>query len=193
MRTLFTTPLAFFLIAISAFCGIGGYTPLGALLDKADQVVVATVGSSAASGNTLTLDLVTTRSLKGSTDVGSTIQATLSSTNVTEGSRIGLQMNGTISPSLLMGKTGLWFLQQSGAGWVVLPLMTGDIFTDGLYLPMPSGDLPSEFAYNKNATPKAKLIQEIGSAAQNPSTGVEFHAWKRCGYSPISARICNRC
>jgi hypothetical protein len=72
----------------------------------------------------------------------------------------------------LIGHTGLWFLQQSGTGWVVLPLMGGDISDDDLYLPVHSGILPPAFAYDISAAPKTKLIQEIGAAAQDPTTAV---------------------
>jgi len=52
----------------------------------------------------------------------------------------------------------------------VLPLMGGDISEDDLYLPVHSGTLPSAFAYDISAASKTKLIQEIGAAAQDPST-----------------------
>jgi len=79
-------------------------------------------------------------------------------------------MNGLISANLMVGRTGLWFLQQSGIEWVVLPLMSGDISSDDLYLPVHFGTLPSAFAYDTSAAPKTKLIQEIGAAAQDPTT-----------------------
>src|SRR5665213_1779540 len=37
-------------------------------------------------------------------------------------------------------------------------------------MPVPPGDLALDFAIDESATPKAKLIQEIGAAAQDPTT-----------------------
>jgi hypothetical protein len=48
--------------------------------------------------------------------------------------------------------------------------MGGDISEDDLYLPVHSGTLPSAFAYDMSSASKTKLIQEIGAAAQDPST-----------------------
>ncbi len=83
-------------------------------------------------------------------------------------------MNGAIFANLLVGRTGLWFLQQSGTEWVVLPLMGGDISQDDLYLPVPSGSLGPGFTYDTSAEPKTKLIQEIGAAAQDPATAASI-------------------
>jgi hypothetical protein len=171
MRTLLTAPLAFFLIAQPVFGGVAGSYSVGGLLTQADQVVVATVRTSSSSAHTLSLDLVVSRALKGTATAGSSITATLSSPNVTALTPGVLRMNGTVSANLLVGRTGLWFLKQSGTEWVVLPLMGGDISQDDLYLPVPSGTLPPAFAYDIGAAPKTKLIQEIGAAARNPSTG----------------------
>jgi hypothetical protein len=172
MRTLLTAPLAFFFITQPAICGLIGYMPVGRLFGQADAVVVATVRDSTAAGSTLTLDLVTTRTLKGPVDVGAAVPATLTSSNVTDGTRMGLRMGGSISPKVLIGTTGIWFLQQSGSEWLVLPLMTGDISTEGLYLGVPSGNLSPAFAYETSAAPRTKLIQEIGAAAQDPATAL---------------------
>ena len=172
MRTLFTVPLAFFLITQPAFCGPGGYMPLSATLGKADTVVVATVRSAITAGNTLTLDLIVIRVLKGPTTMGSSIQATLSSGNVSTSSGGGLRMNGEVSANAALGKTGLWFLEQTGSAWTIIPLANGDISTEDIYLPVPPGRLPSSVTYDATADPKKKLVQEIAVAAQDPMTAV---------------------
>ena len=170
MGTLLTAALVFFLITQPAFGGVVGSFSVGGLLVQADQVVVATVRTSSSAAHTLSMDLVISRTLKGTAIAGSSITATLSSPNVTALTPGVLRMNGIISANRLVGRTGLWFLQQSGTGWLVLPLMGGDISEDDLYLPVHSGTLPSAFAYDISAASKTKLIQEIGAAAQDPST-----------------------
>jgi hypothetical protein len=130
---------------------------------------VATVRNSSSAGNTLSVDLVVSRTIKGDVIIGSSITATLSSPNVTVPAPGVLRMNGLISANLMVGRTGLWFLQQSGIEWLVLPLMSGDISSDDLYLPVHSVPLPPAFAYDASAAPKTKLIQEIGAAAQDPT------------------------
>jgi hypothetical protein len=164
--------LGVLLAASPGFCGAVGFMSLGALLNQADAVVVATVRDGSAAAQLLSLDLTVTRTLKGSASVGSSIPATLSSSNVINpGGGDGLvRLNGAILANELVGKTGLWFLQQSGSGWVVLPLATGDISSADLYVPLPPGNLPPAFAYAASATPKTKLIQEIGAAAADPTT-----------------------
>ncbi len=162
--------VGFFLVSQTAFCGLAGSVGFGALLAQSDRVVIATVRNSVAAGDTLSLDLAVIRSVKGAAKPGETLPATFSHPNVLDEPRTGLRMHGSISPNLLQGSSGLWFLQQAGTGWIVLPLMTGDIFTQGLYLPIPSEYLSSTFAYDASAAPKARLIREIGAAAQDPAT-----------------------
>lgn len=155
------TTLSIFLRASLAFCGVIGSYSVGGLLTQADQVVVATVRNSSSAG------------LKGSAIVGPSITATLSHPNVKASTPEvvqTVQTSSSVSANLLVGRTGLWFLQQSGTGWIVLPLMSGDISEEDLYLPVHSGTLPSAFAYDTSAAPKTKLIQEIGAAAQDPTT-----------------------
>ncbi|HSR09051.1 MAG TPA: HEAT repeat domain-containing protein [Bryobacteraceae bacterium] len=48
--------------------------------------------------------------------------------------------------------------------------MAGDISEGDLFLPVHSGTLPPAFAYAISAASKTKLIQEIGAAAQDPTT-----------------------
>src|SRR5665213_189601 len=173
MRILPIVTLGIFLPASPAFCGIVGSYSVGGLLTQADQVVVATVRNSTSAAQTLSMDLIVSRTLKGSAIAGSSITATLSHPNVkasTPGVVQTVQTSSSISANRLVGRTGLWFLQQSGTGWTVLPLMGGDISEDDLYLPVHSGALPSAFAYDAGAAPKTKLIQEIGAAAQDPTT-----------------------
>lgn len=170
MKALQIVTLSIFLTASPSFCGAIASYSVGGLLTQADQVVVATVRNSSSAANTLTMDLIVSRTLKGTAIVGSSITATLSSPNVKASTPGVVQTSASVSVYLLVGRTGLWFLQQSGTGWVVLPLMGGDISEDDLYLPVHSGTLPPAFAYAINTAPKTKLIQEIGAATQDPAT-----------------------
>jgi len=164
--------LGVLLAASPGFCGAVGSMSLSTLLDGADAVVVATVRDGRAAAQLLSLDLTVARTLKGSANVGSSISATLSSSNViNRGSGDALvRLNGAILADELVGKTGLWFLLRSGSDWVVVPLASGDISSADLYVPLPRGNLPRAFAYATSATPRAKLIQEIGAAAADPTT-----------------------
>jgi len=79
-------------------------------------------------------------------------------------------MNGAVVASQLAGKTGVWFLQPSGSGWLVLSLVTGDLSTEDLYIRVPPGKLPPAYAYDSSTDLKTKLLMEIGAAAQDPTT-----------------------
>ncbi len=172
--------LGVILTASLGYCGLAAIASLGALLNQADAVVVATVRDGSAGAQVLSLDLIVTRTLKGSSSAGSIIPVTLSSPNVINPQSGGLvRLNGAIVASEVIGKTGLWFLQQSGSGWTVLPLAIGDISTADLYVPLPSGNLSPAFAYASSATPKTKLIQEIGAAAVDPTTAIVISRLER--------------
>ena len=170
MKTLKIVTLGLFLTASWVFCGVFASYSVGGLLTQADQVVVATVRNSSSSAQTLSLDLIVSRTLKGNATVGSSIAVTLSPPNVKTSTPGVVQTSSTITASHLAGRTGLWFLQQSGTGLVVLPLMAGDISENDLYLPVPSGTLAPGFSYDISAASKTKLIQEIGAAAQDTTT-----------------------
>ncbi|MDP9113375.1 MAG: HEAT repeat domain-containing protein [Acidobacteriota bacterium] len=174
MKALRIATLSILLTASTAFCGIVGSHSVGGLLTQADQVVVAAVRTGSSAAHALVIDLIVSRTLKGPALIGSGITATLSSPNVRVLTPGVLQMNGLISANLLVGRTGLWFLQRSGTEWVILPLMSGDISQDDLYLPVPSVSPGPGFTYDTSAEPKTKLIQEIGAAAQDPATAASI-------------------
>lgn len=163
--------LGMVLTASLGFCGLAAIGSLGILLNQADTVVVATVADARAAPGLLSVDLVVQRTLKGSANAGSSIGATLSSPNVvTPGDHVGLRMNGAVVASQLTGKTGVWFLQPSSSGWLVLSMVIGDLSTEDLYIPVPPGKLPAAYAYDSSTDLKTKLLMEIGAAAQDPTT-----------------------
>ncbi|MDP8991133.1 MAG: hypothetical protein M3N41_13760 [Acidobacteriota bacterium] len=163
--------LGIVLAASLVFCGLVAVASLGALLHQADTVVVARVENASAATGLLSVDLVVQRTLKGSANVGSSMSATLSSPNVvTPGDHVGLRMNGAVVASQLAGTTGVWFLQPSGSGWLVLSLVIGDMSTEDLYIPVPPGKLPAAYAYDSSTDLKTKLLMEIGAAAEDSTT-----------------------
>jgi hypothetical protein len=165
--------LGIVLTAASGFCGVVGSMAVGALLGRADAVVVATVRDASTAAQLLSLNLVVIRTIKGSASAGSIVPGTFSSPNVINPQSGGsVRLNGAIVAGELIRKTGLWFLQQSASGWEVLPLAVGDISTEDLYLALPPGNLAPAFAYDAAASPKTKLIQEIGAAAVDPATAL---------------------
>ncbi len=168
MKILQKTLIGIVLLAGPGFCGIGGYMPLGPLLNQADSVVVGTVAGSTTGVGHLALSLTVLRVVKGSGALGSSILATWSSPSFLYA---GLNVN-SVQASPLVGKTGVWFLQQVGSGWAVLPFSTGDVRANDIYIPVPSVALPTAYAYQASADPQTKLLQEIGAAAEDPTTSV---------------------
>lgn len=166
MRLLQKTVMGSALLAVQGFCGIVGNIPLGPLLNQADAVVVGTVAESTAGAGSLAINLTVLRPVKGSNTMGSSILATWTSPLF---SSTGLTANAP-QASPLVGHTGLWFLQRLGSGWAVLPLATGDVRANGIYIPVPSGPLPPAYVYQTNASLHTKILQEIGAAAEDPAT-----------------------
>jgi hypothetical protein len=166
MKALQKTLIGIVLLAGPGFCGIGGFMPLGPLLNQADAVVVGTVVGSTTGAGRLSLNLTVLRTVKGSGELGSSILATWSSPGF---SYTGLNTS-VVQVSPLLRATGVWFLQQVGGGWAVLPLTGGTVLANDIYIPVPSGALPTAYAYQIGAAPQTKLLQEIGAAAEDPTT-----------------------
>ena len=81
-------------------------------------------------------------------------------------------MNGAVVASQLAGKTGVWFLQPSSSGWLVLSMVIGDLSTEDLYIPVPPGKLPAAYAYDSSTDLKTKLLMEIGAEKLRYLTGI---------------------
>lgn len=149
-----------------AFCGVVGYLPLGMVLNQADAVVVGTVASSSTAAGVLNLSLTVGRTLKGSPPPGTTILASWFSQKFSSGGVVGSEPQ----VGLLSGNNGVWFLQQSGSSWIVLPFMTGDFPAENICIPVPAGELPAAYRYESSADPQTKLLREIATAAEDPTT-----------------------
>jgi hypothetical protein len=155
----------FFLASLPIICGISGSIPLSTMLKQADNVVVATISGSSATG-TVTVDLTVQRVVKGSLPILSTVSAEVAQSSTSS------SLLAQATSALSTGKTGLWFLQQVGSAWRILPLVSGDTLPSDLYIPVPSADLPTAYTYDAGADPKKKLRLEIEAAAVNPTTAM---------------------
>lgn len=136
---------------------------LSTLLNEADVVVVASVNDVSAA-RPVRVDLTVQRILKGSMLAMTAVTAELAKSDTTTSEL------PSFTRELSPGKTGIWFLRQIGASWRVLPLGSGDVAPNFLYIHVPRGDLPTACRYDPATDPKKKLLLELEAAALNPET-----------------------
>jgi len=139
------------------------------LEQRADLIVVGTPVSAALAGGGVTLSLSVGRALKGSAASGSVVSAQW--------------MPGApgpapaAAPAAALVGTGIWFLQQSSSGWIVLPAIAGSGSLSLSYYPAPAGPILSAYAYGQGASPSDKVAAELGSAieAANGAYNMQFY------------------
>jgi hypothetical protein len=74
--------------------------------------------------------------------------------------------------------TGLWFLRSSPGGWVLIPVVGGDVSMDMAYFPEPSGALPSAYAYTASAPLGDRVASEICAALESLGGAYNFQLYK---------------
>jgi len=68
---------------------------------------------------------------------------------------------------------GLWFLKRSPDGWTVLPVQSGWAQFNNIFIPVPTGPLPDDYAYDPAASASDKVASEVSAAIEGiPGLGL---------------------
>jgi hypothetical protein len=151
--------LALLAIAVPAF---GGLTAPRSLLDleqSADLIVVGAITGPVLANPVTNFTIQIDRAVKGDTTLsGSTIAVSWPN-----GSPSSVVLGSTINVS----GTGLWFLQHSAPGWVLMPIFVGDVPFESTFIPVPATPILAAYAYDSTASLADKVASEISSAIES--------------------------
>lgn len=83
-------------------------------------------------------------------------------------STAGLLTTGIVSAgsNISYSGTGLWFLQHSSNGWLLLPVMTGGGTLSDCYFPVPAGPIAAAYAYGPTTSLSDKITSELAAALE---------------------------
>jgi len=146
---------------VHAFGSPAASLSLASLLGEADAVVVGSANVTALSGTDVAISLVISRVVKGAVGAGTILPVTWS-------------LSSTVPFSLGTTGTGIWFLQQQGSSWIVLPVTAGEVPLSAVYINVPSGPLPVGYSYDASLPSVNRLANEIAVAAQDPVAGAQL-------------------
>jgi len=136
-------------------------------------LIVAGSGSAASqSGTGVNITLTVYRVLKGDSTLSGRVIA------VTWITKSGGGATSAKSAS------GLWFLQQSLSGWVLLPVVQGDVSFATTFFPAPDGPLLAAYAYDPSASVPDKIAAELGSAMESNGGTYNFQLYA-LHYGPL--------
>jgi hypothetical protein len=133
------------------------------LQQQADLIVVGSATATISVGSPKAVfPLEVSRVIKG--------DSTLTGTFITVAwtSSAGLLTTGIVSPgsNISFSGTGLWFLQQSANGWLLLPVMTGGMRLDDCYFPVPAGPIAPAYAYSPTASLSDRITSELAATLE---------------------------
>jgi hypothetical protein len=183
------TAVMLFATAAMAFGSLVGMPSLSYLQQKADLVVVGTASGDFQAGSGL-FSLAVSRVIKGDTQLAS---GTLP---VIWPNRAARTANS--SGTRTAAGTGIWFLQASSGGWILLPVVSGDVTMDLTFFPGLSGAVLGAYAYDVSASLGQKLASEVCSATESlkgsynlPLYALQYGEMDRLG-DPVVATYYNR-
>ena len=133
------------------------------LEQQADLIVVGSATASISAGSPQAVfPLEVSRVVKGDSSIAGT------SITVAWVSSAGLLTTGIVSPgsNISFSGTGLWFLEHSSSGWLLLPVMTGGISLNDCYFPVPTGPIAPAYAYSPTAGLSDKITSELAAALE---------------------------
>jgi hypothetical protein len=92
---------------------------------------------------------------------------------------------------------GLWFLQRSSSGWLLLPFVDGGVALSDTFIPLPSGPILSAYAYAATAPLSDKVASEVSFAIEAANGGGAQLSGLQHGLldqlnSPVIQRLYNR-
>ncbi len=149
--------------------GLVGSRSLLELDQQADLIVVGTATANISVGSqNATFPLKVIRVIKGdSTTSGKSVTVAWISAD-------GLLTSGivTAGSNISFSGTGLWFLQQSSNGWLLLPVMTGGVTLNECYFPVSGDPIAAAYAYSPSASLADKVTSELAAEleANHPSS-----------------------
>jgi hypothetical protein len=151
--------IALCVLASPAFAGLFAPASLSGLQRRADLIVVGGVTSAFSGPSSLSFSIQVDRVIKGDAAlVGSAVPVSWSA---------GASTAATPGQAIAVNCTGLWFLQQSPSGWVLLPVVNGDARLEQTLFPVPAGSIVSAYAYQASAPVSDKVASEIGSSIES--------------------------
>jgi hypothetical protein len=135
--------------------------PLLGLAQTADLIVVGSAGGTLQTGSA-----VSTFSL--------TVSRVVNGPPAAAGATLAVQWNNNGFPGIFVRPgdsipatgTGIWFLQNSGNGWSLLPVTQGAATFEMTYFPASSSPIPGVYAYAATATLQDKLASELSAAIE---------------------------
>jgi hypothetical protein len=136
-------------------------------LERADLVVVGSAGGDIQAGATSgSFALRVSRVVSGDSALaGQTIPVSWASAD-------GLLTGGFVRAGshVPMRGTGLWFLQRSSNGWLLLPVMAGGISQRDIFFPASLEPVPIAYSYAAAASPSDKIASELAAAIEADKT-----------------------
>jgi hypothetical protein len=138
------------------------------LENSANLIVVGSITGAFRTGPVQSFSLQVSRVIKGDPSLA--------------GSVIAVNWN-QISPSMPLGTsmtasgTGLWFLQGSSSGWVLLPVVQGSAPLSMAFFPSSGGQVPSLYSYNSTALVADKLGSELSFAIENANGSYNYQLY----------------
>jgi hypothetical protein len=129
------------------------------LAQTADAVVVGSASGTFVWGSGANLTLAVTRVVKGP----SAIAGTSIAVRWDMGPNGLLVQPGATTP---VAGDGIWFLQNNGGSWSLLPVEQGSITFEGTYYPAPLSPLPAVYSYASAAPVTDKVASEVEAAIE---------------------------
>jgi hypothetical protein len=153
------------LLAAAGFLygGLVGSRSLLELEQNADLIIVGSASADISVGSTnTTFPVQISRVIKGD----ATITGTYISVTWTAASGLLTSIIAPRGTHFSDGGTGLWFLQRSQNGWLLLPVMTGGITFRETYFPVPAGPIATAYAYSSAAALSDRITSELAAALE---------------------------
>jgi hypothetical protein len=152
--------IGLFLTSGSGYGTLISWRPLLDLEQSADLIVVATANAGSQTSDAVSFKLQVHRVLKGDAIVGGLISA-----DWPKGA------NALAGGASSIAGTGLWFLQRSSSGWILLPIMQGTALFNRTFIPEPSGPILSAYSYDPTAPLSDKVASEVCAAIEGANGG----------------------
>jgi hypothetical protein len=141
---------------------------LSDLQQTADLIVAGTASGNVQAGSGV-FSLLVTRVIKGDvTAAGNVIAVNWAN-----------KQGGFASPGgvTTAAGAGLWFLQSSSSGWLLIPVVSGDVPMDMTFFPEPAGPVLSAYAYNASAPLTDRIASELCSAIESLNGAYNFQLY----------------
>jgi hypothetical protein len=142
----------------TVYGGIIFQQSVSSLAQAADLIVVGSASGNFSPPSAVNFSVKVARVIKGqSTVVGTAIPVQWNTNGIP-----GLQIQP--GDSIPLAGNGIWFLQQSGSAWSLLPVVQGAAPFEMTYFPSPTTPIADVYAYAPTAALQDKLASELSAA-----------------------------